>query len=289
MRDFRAAGTTTDLTGTGEAARLAARRGWSVFPCLRDGDLDRDGHSAAKCPAVSRWEHRACADPDIVARYWPSRRHNVGIACGPSGLVVIDLDTHGELPFEWLIPGVVDGRDVFALLCEWAGQPWPVTFWTVTPSGGWHLYFRAPAGVEIRNSSWRLGPLIDVRAGGGYVLGAGSVVGGRTYEVLDNSDPAPLPGWLVRALTAAAPRTPPGPPHGDPGRRLGGLVRTVESAPEGQRNTVLHWAACRAGDLAADGEDPGQLAGHLVAAAVRAGLGEAEAARTVRSGLRGAA
>ena len=64
------------------AAVEAAGRGCAVFPC-RPGD---------KRPAVPDWERRACADPELVARYWPSVRHNVGIARGPSGLTVVDLD-----------------------------------------------------------------------------------------------------------------------------------------------------------------------------------------------------
>ena len=62
-----------------------------MFPCL-------PGH---KPPAVDRWEQRACADLERVRRYWPSGRHNIGVACGPSRLVVLDLDTHGTLPEDW--------------------------------------------------------------------------------------------------------------------------------------------------------------------------------------------
>src|ERR1019366_168943 len=147
-------------------AAAMAGRGWHVFPCL-PGD---------KRPAVDKWEQRACADPGRVTRFWPGPRHNVGIACGPSGLVVIDLDTHGTLPEDWRMPGIIDGRDVLAQLCEWAGQPWPSTYMVATPTGGWHLYFRAPAGSGIRNSAGKLAPAIDIRAGGGFAVGAGSVI-----------------------------------------------------------------------------------------------------------------
>ena len=74
----------TDRVTGAAAAVEAARRGWAVFPC-RPGD---------KRPAVPDWEHRACSDPERVGRYWPSGQHNIGIACGPSRLVVVDLDTH---------------------------------------------------------------------------------------------------------------------------------------------------------------------------------------------------
>src|SRR5258706_240076 len=73
------------------AAELASR-GWHVFPC-------RPGN---KRPAVDRWEERACADPQRVAPHWPAGA-NIGLACGPSGLVVVDLDTHGTLPDEWRV------------------------------------------------------------------------------------------------------------------------------------------------------------------------------------------
>jgi Bifunctional DNA primase/polymerase, N-terminal len=148
-----------------------------------------------------------------VSRFWPSPHHNPGIACGPSRLVVIDLDTHSPLPEDWRLPGVHDGRDVLALLAEWAGQLWPVTYTVKTSTGGLHLYYTSPPGPEVRNSAGKIGPLIDVRGAGGYVLAAGSVLderaypdnpgcralaaGGRAYEVADDSDPVPLPAWLA--------------------------------------------------------------------------------------------
>ena len=240
-----------------------ASHGWSVFPCRPDD----------KRPAVDRWEQRATADPERVGRYWPSDRHNIGVACGPSGLVVVDLDAHGELPADWHLPGIRDGRDVLAQLCEWASQPWPVTYWVATPSCGWHLYFTAPEGSEIRNSAGLLGPQVDVRAAGGYVVGAGSAVDGKRYEVLDDMPPAPLPGWIARALTSkpglsAAPRR----MAGAADARLRGLADTVRRSRPGDRTGPLVWAAHRLAEMIADSKaspDDGEL---LVRAAVEAGI-----------------
>ena len=39
-----------------------------------------------------------------------------------------------------------------------------------------HLYFQAPHGAAIRNSAGKLAPGVDVRAAGGYVIAAGSVL-----------------------------------------------------------------------------------------------------------------
>lgn len=262
-----------------------AERGFYVFPC-RPGD---------KRPAVDRWEQRAVADPGTVARFWPSPRHNIGVACGPSGLVVLDLDTaaHGtDLPEEWRLPGVNEGADVLAVLLEQHGEGLPATFTVRTPTGGTHLYYRAVPGREIRNSASKIGPMIDVRAAGGYVVGPGSVTGAGRYELLDESDPIPLPGWLadladppppVRTARPAWPRAAGAVPYG----RLRGIVETMLSAPQGQRNNVLHWCACRVAAMAAAGEvDERPAVESLILAAAEIGLSEAEARRTVGSALR---
>jgi hypothetical protein len=285
---------------TRDAAVAAAREGWAVFPCL-----PRD-----KRPAVDRWEERACSDPDRVARYWPSGRHNVGCACGPSSRVVIDLDTHGTLPDDWRLPGIRDGQDVLAQLCEWAGQPWPVTRTKRTPLDGWHLEFLAPAGMEIRNSAGKIGPLIDVRGAGGYVLAAGSVLDGRAYpddpasarimkdgrayEVINGTCPVPLPEWLA-ILACPPPPAAASRPHaaatqGTPDARLRGLVKTVRESQPGDRTGPLVWAAHRLREMAADGEADSATASELlIRAAVEAGIrgGERYARQQVQHVLGG--
>jgi hypothetical protein len=265
---------------TRDAAVAAAKRGWAVFPC-RPND---------KRPTVRDWERRACSDPERVARYWPGDRHNIGIACGPSRLVVLDLDAHGELPEDWRrLPGVTDGKDVLAQICEWAGMDWPATYTVATPSGGWHLYFTSPDGAAIRNSASMTGPQVDVRAQGGYVVGAGSAVGDAAYEVIYDQAPVPLPEWIARLLAPAPARTVARPiRHGTAGGRLAGLLRTVEQAQQGTRNERLFWAASRAAEMVAVGSaDAREVTEQLVAAAVSAGLPDAEARRTIASAMRG--
>ena len=267
---------------TRDAAVAAARRGWAVFPC-RPNDKRPD--------VPDKWEQRACSDPSKVARYWPSDRHNIGIACGPSGLVVLDLDAHGELPEDWQrLPGVNDGRDVLAQICEWAGTDWPETYKVATPGGGWHLYFRSPDGSGIRNSASQIGPQVDVRAAGGYVVAPGSILDGTPYEVIDDQDPATLPAWIARLLAPPAPEPAPSRPaaRGTAPGRLAGLLRTVEHARPGTRNDRLFWASCRAAEMIADGKaDEADVTRQLLGAAVAAGLGDVEARRTVASAMRG--
>lgn len=271
-----------------DAAIAAARRGWAVFPC-RAGD---------KRPAIDRWEERATANVAHVSAAWRGRYRgfNVGIACGPSGLVGLDLDSaaHGEIPPDWRELGVTDGRGVLARLAAWAGQPAPETFMVRTPSGGWHLYFRTPAGSTVRNSAGAIGPLVDVRGCGGYLVGPGSTVSGGEYQVIRGGQAEPLPAWLGRLLTPDTARQastagPAGLPLAAAEARLRGLIEHVAAGGPGDRNGRLYWAACRGAELVAAGHvDTGTLTQQLAAAALAAGLrgGQREAERTIASGLR---
>ncbi len=86
------------------------------------------------------------------------------------------------------------------------------------------------------------------------------------------------------AKPSAAPREPRR--AADPGATLAGLSRVVREATAGERNHKLNWAAFRAGEHIADGElDAADAEDELLAAALDAGLGEAEARRTIQSGL----
>src|SRR3981081_55957 len=64
-------------------ALYIAAMGWHVFP-LAPG--------TKRQPAVKDWENRATTDPDRIRRCWTADRWNIGVATGPSGLVVVDLD-----------------------------------------------------------------------------------------------------------------------------------------------------------------------------------------------------
>ena len=137
------------------AAKEAEARGWHVFPCEPNDKTPDTPHGWKDAqPTVSRWP-KSC---------------NVGIACGPSGLLVVDLDVKHDL----------DGVTAFE---EWAGE-WPDTYEVETPSGGIHLYF-SDLDNEFGNGTGRLPEGIDIRGRGGYVLGAGSVIDGRRYRVVN--------------------------------------------------------------------------------------------------------
>jgi hypothetical protein len=268
------------------SALVLAARDWLVFPCVPGG----------KRPALrGNWQDLATASPDQIHAWWARAPYNIGVACGPSGLVVIDLDIpHGEQPGA-RPASTVDGTDALAALCARHGQPYPLPTYAVdTPSGGCHLYYAAPAG-RVRNSAGRLGPLIDVRAGGGYVIGAGSHVGERVYRARDERAPVPLPRWIADQLEDEPPlATSAGSvpvPRGAPGTAyamtaLREETRLVATAQPGTRNDTLNRAAFSLGQLAAAGLlPPLAVVSALASAAERAGLPTGEARRTIRSGL----
>ncbi|MFF9917175.1 bifunctional DNA primase/polymerase [Streptomyces globisporus] len=244
------------------AALQAAEYGWHVFP-LRPADKRPALHSQTLCPRTGdcagghrKWEDRATIDPDRIRRAWAERPFNIGIATGPSGLVVVDLDiVKAKDP-----KGTPDGVTSLQALCERAGQVVPTTYRVRTASGGHHLYFTAPEGIRLGNSAGRLGKHIDTRAHGGYVVGAGSTLPLGAYEVTDPTDPVPLPRWLQEALqppSRPAPEVPT--PEGTRAKgyaaaALRGELRNVSTAADGTRNATLLRAARALGRLIASGD-----------------------------------
>jgi hypothetical protein len=292
------------------AALACAERGWPVFP-LRPGGKQPALHGEDRCrrcgpcgDAHQGWEQRATTNPGRIQACWTHRPgYNIGIACGPAGLVVIDPDTPKDgaaPPPQWARPGICDGAGVLACLCDRHGQAWPLVTFTVTTPGGTHLYFTVPPGLRLRNTAGRLGWCIDTRAAGGYVVAPGSIIAGRPYLAVTAVPPVPLPGWLATRLAEPSMPSPAGPLPGHgaahPGRYAQAILdretRRVAHAPHGRRNDTLNRAAFTLGQLTAAGLLPAALArAELAAAARQAGLdrdpgcGPRGIDRTIRSGL----
>lgn len=277
------------------AAREAVARGWHVFP-LRPGDKRPAGHSEARCPRTGRCTHghlkpeqRATTDPDLIHQCWRGHPYGVGIATGPSGLLVVDLDVPKAGKDKKDAP---DGATTFAALCERAGQPWPTTYTVRTPSGGQHLYFSAPAGAKLPSSAGTLAERIDTRGWGGYVIAAGNTINGQRYEATDErAAVAALPAWLWRTLQPPALRAPSAiaPARNATRRAQVALEReraAIEAAVEGEREHTLFAAARKLGRFVAWGD----ISRHEVEEAFQrggeaAGLKPYECRSTLRSAL----
>jgi hypothetical protein len=243
---------------------LEVIEGLPRFPCNLD-----------KRPLTARGHLDATSSPIDESR-WPLTGVPTGTA---SGLDVLDVDTAG-----WL-------DEHYSRL--------PATRVHETRSGGRHLLFRHAQG--LRCSASRVAPGVDVRADGGYVIWwprAG-------LRVLSDAPIADWPGWLLQL--ARPPSGAPGPfqiiaPNGlrAPGggvsptrnlrKRTKHILRLVERAEEGTRNNRLFWAACRFGEMVAEGVIRETVAVQLLeSAATLCGLvaddGMSRIRATIASGL----
>ncbi|WP_406355036.1 bifunctional DNA primase/polymerase [Streptomyces sp. NBC_01635] len=277
-----------------DGALWLVRHGFAVFPTDHPG-LDRcagigQGHDPVTC--TDRGKHPCVPftrahtlDEDQVRRTFGERLRNVGVAIGavdgPDGarLLVVDSDRPGALE---------DAAGAF-------GHRYTPTM-RVTTAKGHHDYYWSPGSLQLGNGLGALRGKFDgdVRGPRGYVIGPGSVhATGVMYELVDpEQPPVPAPAWLLTALQApAAPPVPrpAGAPPREGGGALVGLVRSVLNARQGNRNSCLYWAACRAFEHARKAQlDARAVAGALVDAATHAGLTEAEARTTIASAYRSA-
>jgi hypothetical protein len=258
----------------GEVVAIAKSLG-PVFPCR-----PRD-----KRPLHQGWQAEATADPVTIAQLWHREpAANVGLLCGVTAWV---LDVDGEEGLATL----ADLED----LNRWL----PAGPASVTGSGGQHHFFVATD--RARNSVRRLGPGLDTRAGGGFVVLPPSVhPNGQRYRWLDGREPwsaelPEAPGWILDLLDPPrreVPRSAYRPKIGN--RYLAAAMErelaAVARARDGERNKELFKAAAALGRFVVAGELGANAVGAaLVGAAEAAGLSRGEAERTTASGLRMAA
>lgn len=256
-----------------DAALAYAGRGWHVFPVAHRG----------KTPICPNGLDNATTDPDTIRQWWAKHPGaNIGLACGPSNLVVIDVDAKSGGLENWESFKRQHGLNYKTLTC-WTG------------GGGCHLYFIAP-NITIKNSASKLAPGVDVRGARGYVIVPPSQhASGRLYEWDSvTSDPAPLPQSIIDALapTVTSQNYTVTPLHiqsagGSYGAAaLAEATRAVAMASKGSRNDTLNTQAFKMGQLVAGGElDLSTSRAALLQAAALAGLGETEIIKTLESGI----
>lgn len=187
------------------------------------------GHDRGACACLreGRWchgFHAATLDQSRIARWWGEGPElGIGVACGPAGLVVIDIDAHErELPDrDRLLPGIAiadavdltglaNGFHTLGVLAALRGAVSPAdddsTLRVRTPSGGVHVWYRAQDGHRWQCSTGSGGGRalawqVDVRAHGGYIVAPGTATRAGDYRPLGTvREPAPLPAWLAWEL-----------------------------------------------------------------------------------------
>lgn len=247
-----------------------AELGWHILPltwakkrplancdrCQRRHGMSPHGPATCPCIAAGRWchgAHAATVDPNRLTAWWAAEPQAVpGVATGPSGLCLIDIDTgHEPLPESLathLLPGIDlraegipaaawtnrahfrDGRDSLSLLARLRGgsNPWPqgeehCPVSAATPSGGRHLWYRTPAsGLHqvIANTRGRrpygLAWQVDVKAGSSYGVAPGTMTAAGLYRSLKGhpANVGTMPRWKAAEVVRVATQPPPEPaPH----------------------------------------------------------------------------
>jgi hypothetical protein len=251
------------------ALSLGVLVGWPVFPChnmlasWRCSCGRADCTSPGKHPRTKTGVKDASRSEAQIREWWTRWPDaNIGLATGkPSGLLVVDLDGEQGL-ISWM-----------RLLLDHG--PVPDTIEVVTGSGGRHVYF-AMFDNDLGNTAGRLGPAIDTRGTGGYVLAPPSNhASGSAYEWRRGLAPgiAAVPGWIVQALSPQR-ETPAQRPtfrSGDSSRygaaALKHTLDRISAAPEGERNNTLNVETFKIAQLVGGGEiDPRGIADQLEAA-----------------------
>jgi hypothetical protein len=232
----------TNLT----AALALAAVGLKIFPAGAD-----------KRPLFKQWQEIATTERDIVSEWWRCAPYALpAIPCGANGLLVIDLDRHGNGN---------DGVSAFKAFVACHGALPPGVPMVKTPNNGLHLYFRQPQGEPLGNARGGLPAGCDVRGQGGFVIGPGAVLpDGRGWVRVAERPPVTQPAelaWIEDILRRSA-EPPKDNPAGETPDRRGRAyaeqaLREIEAGlaitREGERNERLYKAAFRLGTMAARG------------------------------------
>lgn len=286
--------------------------------------------SIEQCPCLKagRWCHgvrAATLDRARLAAWWRAEPTAIpAVAAGPSGLVLIDLDAHTDQPpaASELLPGIDvpqddrlseqmraarNGADVLQLLARVRGgsHPWPcdpafrpVT--VATPSGGRHLWYRAPV-AGLHQALGALGWQIDIKAGWSYGIAPGASARAGRYEVLagDLAAPGRIPPWLAREVirvaaspprskTPATRQAPASPRSGSAGYLTAVIERgaaELAALTDGRQRALSTLAYKAGGYLAWSGLPRTEVADRLICAGMGCGLPERLASRIVERSM----
>lgn len=206
-----------------DTARLYAERGWAVFPVKN------------KRPLIA-WKDGSTTDPDAIDNMPWDEATGIGLDCGKSGVVVIDIDRLEAIP----------------VLADALGFD-PTADDTViakTGRGGYHVYYQA-GDKAVRNSASKVVPGIDVRGDGGYVvLPPSEHESGQRYQwTTPTTNIRPIPEKVVELFNyrEEKPTTPPpSVSHEKWGlAALAAEAHEVESSQPGRRNEQLNTSAFR--------------------------------------------
>lgn len=220
-------------------ALFYASMGWSVFPIKPH---------QKKPPLIKKWQLGATKEDYKIRKWWKNWPDaNIAVATGKiSGFVAldIDIDRYGD----WALKSLSERY-----------KELPITITSATGSGGRHILFEYPK-EDIHNSSHKIGPGLDIRGDGGYIiLPPSHHPNGTYYEWIiapwtSTIEMAHLPEWMAMLLKEEKIIDDGGehsedfvPPPADNGQFW--IKRALEKAESGiPRNETGMWLACQLRD-----------------------------------------
>jgi hypothetical protein len=231
-----------------DTALAYAANGRPVFPC-------REQEPGRKRPYTPHGFRDASCDPEVIRRWWRQWPNAlIGMPTGAaSGLVVLDID-------------IKDPRANGFDSLEDLGRVLPETPMAHTTSGGLHVHFRNPTDRELRCSAGLLGPGLDIRGVGGYVI-LPSPGSGYSWDPIydDSREPIAAPSWLwpakpklvsqrLRLIQPCVGLS----PYGK--AALNSACESIVKAPAGEQESTLNAECFSIGSLAGAGAVPARLA-----------------------------
>jgi predicted P-loop ATPase len=176
-----------------DAALAYAKVGWFVFPLhsVRDRKCScgrAECGNQGKHPRTMHGFKDATTDPAKIAEWWGQWPDaNIGIACGDSKLVVVDIDPRNNGD-----EGLVELERQFGQL--------PKTRTSLTGGGGWHIIYHVPMGTAPPRCWIPAWPVmgIEIKADGGYIVAPPSthMLGTYRWDVGQPDWPDDAPEWL---------------------------------------------------------------------------------------------
>lgn len=168
--------------------------------CPIDSDTRKDSpdgkcKSPGKHPAITGWQRKASTNSKTINGWFSGDARNIGIVCGPSGIIVVDIDPRNG------------GRETFADLEQRLGAL-PVTPTADTGGNGEHRLFRSvPVDLDSK-----LGTGVDLQRGPRQIVVEPSIhPSGKQYRWRAGLAPGDVPiaefpaAWLDFATRKPAP------------------------------------------------------------------------------------
>lgn len=267
-----------------QAAKKMAEAGWKIFPCC----------VSSKSPATDHGFKDATNDPVMIdiwcQKYWSNQdEYSIGLATGGmNGVWVLDIDkkTDGPISLSALVEnyGPIDTATAF------------------TGGGGFHYVFSCSDSFQVKTKVGIL-PGIDTRGEGGYIIIAPSKHDSGNYYSWEQTEIKETPDWLIDFLEKhnGLKTESQYDEHSEP--QIKDSIKTtaygqkvldeqclqIQTAPEGQRNSIINTACCVIGNYIAGGEINEDHAREMISSAVSInGIAQEEQSKTektIESGL----